>query len=183
MKHGPLGVDQFRESGYQEATRSEGPGAGACLLATAAPDFSGGAGIMAVPAGDGRGYLSGPPFPPLLLREAVVSSSQVQRGTGRTTEQLRAAPQGALFIAPTHAAVWHCLDLARKIGRTDIKMASPGILNRKAIHLRGTHYPAIVLDHAAAEMLTEEQVKGYEYIRGYIERRHSSEAERRDSTP
>lgn len=71
-----------------------------------------------------------------------------QRGHGFTTLQIQHAPQGALFICPARGAINHTKALAASIGRDDLKIVGPEILDRHAERLRGCRYPSIVLDHA-----------------------------------
>lgn len=67
------------------------------------------------------------------------------RGTGRTTQALRDAPQGAVYV-------WHNphLDYPKSIARVwhreDLKVVSPEWLDGR--RYRGQEIKAIVLDHA-----------------------------------
>ena len=74
------------------------------------------------------------------------------RGTGHTTAQLRAAPENALFV-------WHVDDtcypkeLAKKIGRTDLKIVGPSYVNGN--NWMGLSLSGVVVDHYAAEVLSD----------------------------
>lgn len=69
------------------------------------------------------------------------------RGTGRTTKQMKAAPQGAVFV-------WcnNHLDyprrLAEKLGRGDLQIVGPMWLEY-AGHWLGSTFTDIIVDHAA----------------------------------
>lgn len=66
------------------------------------------------------------------------------RETGRTTEQMRAAPQGALYVW-VNGALHYPAKLAGTLGRNDLTVVSPGSVDRA---IAGTRRP-VVLDHAA----------------------------------
>lgn len=70
------------------------------------------------------------------------------RDKGRTTKQMQEAPQGALFIWPFARSIGYAKDLARHLGRTDIKIVGPSALDYDGERLLGHRYPAIILDHA-----------------------------------
>lgn len=71
------------------------------------------------------------------------------RQTGRTTQQLKNAPQGAIFVwcnAHTH----YPQNLARALGRSDLKIKPFGWLEERNVRgLRGT---CVILDHATWEV-------------------------------
>lgn len=69
------------------------------------------------------------------------------RGTGRTTQQMREAPQGALFIWPFEGSLYYPKHLARSIGRDDLKIVGVDSLDNYS--LVGRTYTGIILDHAA----------------------------------
>lgn len=71
-----------------------------------------------------------------------------QRGHGFTTLQIQHAAQGALFICPANGVIRHTKELAASLGRDDLKIVGPEVLERGAERLRGCRYPSIVLDHA-----------------------------------
>lgn len=67
------------------------------------------------------------------------------RQTGRTTRQMQESPRGAVFVwCNGHLA--YPRDLARRLGRTDLEIVSPGWLDER--NMRGREFTAIVLDHA-----------------------------------
>jgi hypothetical protein len=69
-----------------------------------------------------------------------------ERGTGRTTEQMRAAPIGAIFISPHAATIGYNKSLAAYIDRKDLKVVSTLWLEEG---WRGVTLTGIVIDHAA----------------------------------
>lgn len=78
----------------------------------------------------------------------------ITRGVGQTSMQMKAAPIGALFI-------WHnerleCpRGLAAEVGRTDLLILGPSVLENGAERLKGCTFPAIIVDHAG-QMSAEE---------------------------
>lgn len=71
-----------------------------------------------------------------------------RRGSGRTTRQMQAAPIGSLFVWCT-PRLDYPRHLARQLGRDDLRIVSPSVLDFGAERLRGWRgAPAIVLDHA-----------------------------------
>lgn len=83
------------------------------------------------------------------------------RGTGITTKQMQDAPKGSVFIwCNQHTR--YPKTIARTLGREDLKIYGPGILEHDAIRLRGQEVPAIIVDHAAN--LTENQRIGLDYM-------------------
>lgn len=78
-----------------------------------------------------------------------------QRGHGFTTLQMQRAARGALFIWPVEGSLSYAKALAAKIGRDDLKIVGPAILEQHGAKLRGCSYPSIVLDHAC-ELSDEE---------------------------
>lgn len=93
------------------------------------------------------------------------------RGTGRTTRQMEAAPKGALFVFAGGAnARDYNRSLARKLGRDDLRILSPTEFEQHSIHrLRGIELTGIEIDHAVD--LTQEQVDGYRTLLPMIRRR------------
>lgn len=86
-----------------------------------------------------------------------------ERQTGRTTLQMRAAPQGAVFVW-CNEELFYPKALARDIGREDLKIISPrGIEWGQASRGR---IPGIVVDHAA-QLTSLQRIEVYE-----IERRN-----------
>ncbi len=70
----------------------------------------------------------------------------MERGTGRTTKQMKQAPQGALFVW-CNGVTSYARTLAREIGRHDLVIASPYDL--ESDRLRGQEFQAVIIDHAA----------------------------------
>lgn len=81
------------------------------------------------------------------MRTRVMDESQ--RAYGFTTLQMKAAPQGALYIWPVSGSLAYARDLARHLGREDLQIESGSILERRGERLRGRQFSRIVLDHAA----------------------------------
>lgn len=67
------------------------------------------------------------------------------RGTGRTTRQLQAAPSGSLYVCPNHPSTRYIKRMAERLGRGDLRFASPQELETHKF--RGLEFPAIILDH------------------------------------
>lgn len=68
------------------------------------------------------------------------------RGSGKTTRAILEAPQGALFVCPSaDFARSYASDLARKLGRPDVKFIGPFMVIEA---WRGTDR-LVVVDHAA----------------------------------
>lgn len=68
------------------------------------------------------------------------------RQTGTTTQQMKDAPLNAIYIW-VNDNVWYPKQLAFELGRTDLLIRSPAVLNHRDV-LRATLIP-IVIDHAA----------------------------------
>ena len=72
------------------------------------------------------------------------------RGTGRTTAQMKRAPQRALIVVPNLPFTRYAKDLAFKIGRNDLQFISLESAKRygwqRTRGLRGRD--AVMLDHA-----------------------------------
>jgi len=71
----------------------------------------------------------------------------VDRGTGRTKRQMVGAPQNAVFVW-CNGALSYPKDLARSIGRGDLRIAPPSYLNEPGNHASRLT-TALVVDHAA----------------------------------
>jgi hypothetical protein len=70
-----------------------------------------------------------------------------ERGTGRTTKQMQAAPKGAIFISANRPMVAHDRLLAFKCGRSDLVVVAPHwITDRRWV---GLELSGVVIDHAA----------------------------------
>lgn len=96
-----------------------------------------------------------------------MSTGRDMRGTGRTTEQMRAAPIGAFFVW-VNDRLEYPKDLSRSIGRTDLQIIRPSKLERHE-SFAGVRAPAVILDHAC--QLTDRQWDGWqracELLRNY----------------
>jgi hypothetical protein len=66
------------------------------------------------------------------------------RGTGRTTSQIRFAPSNAIYVCKTHAFIRYCSDIAAKVGRKDLRFVC--VEQVKSGYLRGLERP-VVFDH------------------------------------
>lgn len=69
------------------------------------------------------------------------------RRTGATTKQMQCAPERALFIWPVHS-ISYAKHLARHLGRDDLEIVGPSVLEDGAMRLRGRTFSAVILDHA-----------------------------------
>lgn len=72
------------------------------------------------------------------------------RGTGRTTAQMKAAPEGAVYVWCSKYSLDYPRQLSTDIGRSDLMIIAPEQIE----NLRGTRCN-IVIDHDAK--LTEDQ--------------------------
>jgi hypothetical protein len=77
----------------------------------------------------------------------VSAVESTMRGSGRTTKQMKDAPQGAVFVW-CNASLNYPRNLAMQLGRTDLRIFGPSVFDEEAYRLRGLELPAIVLDHA-----------------------------------
>lgn len=86
-----------------------------------------------------------------------------ERGTGRTTKQIKDAPQGAVFVCPP-CAVDYIRRLAEHLGRTDLRIERPDYFIRgRWLGLR-FH---VVVDHAAPQFFSPTHWDGWEQCRAY----------------
>lgn len=98
----------------------------------------------------------------------VVSRDYGERGTGRTTRQMLAAPFGALFVW-ANERVDYPKFLSCALERSDLIIKSPRAL--EGGRLAGIDYPGVVIDHAA--LLTPEQRAGMNHVIERIKSRKS----------
>jgi hypothetical protein len=70
---------------------------------------------------------------------------EIGRGIGRTTAQMKDAPEKAVFIW-CNGALDYPKRLARDLGRTDLEIVAPSWLDYES--WRGRHLTGIVVDHA-----------------------------------
>ncbi len=75
------------------------------------------------------------------------------RQTGRTTEQLRAAPYGSIFVW-VDQDLYYPKKIAHDLSRFDVVIVGPSIFDMRSSYLRG-RTDIITLDHACR--LTPEQ--------------------------
>ena len=75
------------------------------------------------------------------------------RGTGRTTRQMLAAPQGAVFVSAHAGSVSYDKALALKHGRSDLKIVAPDWFSGG--RWTGLRLTGIVIDHAT--QMTEQR--------------------------
>lgn len=68
------------------------------------------------------------------------------RGTGRTTAQMKALPQKGVFVSCNERCVYYDKNLARKINRPDIQIVPPSWITSE--RWQGCEYTAIEVDHA-----------------------------------
>lgn len=69
----------------------------------------------------------------------------MERGTGKTTAQMKAAPQDSVFVW-CNDNLWYPRDLAKRLGRSDLKIKGISSLDRHDLYgMRA----AIIVDHAA----------------------------------
>lgn len=58
------------------------------------------------------------------FRRHYIAEFPEERGTGRTSRQLRNAPHGALYVALNQADRTHTLHMAREMGRDDLEITT-----------------------------------------------------------
>lgn len=75
-----------------------------------------------------------------------IADKDEERGIGRTSDQMRAAPKGSLFIVPAGSGRrGYFFHLAHHLGRGDLRIESVSVLDGD--FLRGLEFPAVVVDH------------------------------------
>lgn len=85
-------------------------------------------------------------------------TEDADRGSGRTTQQMLAAPRNAVFVWCYQGSLPYARELARKHGREDLTVVSP--LRFETDYFRGREISGLVLDHATR--LNDRQRRGYE---------------------
>ena len=81
------------------------------------------------------------------------------RQSGRTTRAMQELPRDAVFVW-VNQHLDYPKQLARKLGREDLRIVSPQWLeDRRWI---GLDLSALELDHAAREIMTEDQWRAYQ---------------------
>lgn len=92
--------------------------------------------------------------------------SRSQRGTGRTTKQIKEAPQGAYFVWCNNV-LWYPRQLAAKLGREDLNVVGKSWIMGERYY--GVDPERIVLDHYIVEStLGGSEKKAYDYFRNYV---------------
>lgn len=86
-----------------------------------------------------------------------LNSQYSDRGTGRTTNQILYAPLNSVFVW-CNERIDYPKDLARKLGRNDLKIVGTSILDHEGQRLRGITND-VILDHATE--LNDEQYFAY----------------------
>lgn len=86
-----------------------------------------------------------------------------QRQSGRTTEQLLSAPQGAIYVWPHHHSLFYPKALAVHVGRADLVFC-PAAWLEHADNFVGRRSP-VVIDHAAWELIGSAALQGVRYLR------------------
>lgn len=91
-------------------------------------------------------------LPVAFYRMALMAAEQI----GKTEQQMRLAPMRAVFICcnSEHDHVEYARQLAKKIGRDDLEIWPPSMLDDQKNALRS--FTGVVLDHAV--MLTSKQI-------------------------
>lgn len=91
---------------------------------------------------------------------------------GRTSEQIRRAPPGAIFIWPTPFSLSYAQHLARHLGRPDLQIVTIGVLlEPHRLRSLAMSPREMILDHAAAEHMSEEHWRNLEQLQAR-RRRH-----------
>lgn len=91
------------------------------------------------------------------------------RRTGLTTEQIKAAPHGAVFVW-CNRHLDYPRRLARQLGRADLRIESPAFFDRGA--WQGLNVDC-VLDHHAPEGMTSPQWAAYHAFKLQFDARNS----------
>lgn len=72
---------------------------------------------------------------------------------GTSTQQMLKAPQNAIYIWPSRTSLCYAKDLARHLGRHDLKIESVWYLDMPH-RFRGTRGITVILDHAVQGLST-----------------------------
>lgn len=70
------------------------------------------------------------------------------RGSGRTTKQIKAAPKSAIYVVHNHGFKRYCMDIAKQLGRDDIKVID---LDQYELGATRGIKNAVVFDHYVQE--------------------------------
>ena len=83
------------------------------------------------------------------------------RGTGRTTQQLKALPLNAIYISCNHSCIYYDTQLTRMLNRRDIQVVGPDWVT--SMRWQGLTYSAIEVDHAYPDV-SRRTALFYEYL-------------------
>lgn len=81
------------------------------------------------------------------------------RQSGRTAEQMRTAPTGAVFVW-CNAHLYYPVALALHLGREDLEIVSPSWLDNR--NIRGRIFSGVIADHECRYTLTLDQEGAFE---------------------
>lgn len=79
-------------------------------------------------------------------------STELERGTGRSSSQLKGALEGSIYIVKFEAQVPNFKFMAEKLGRSDLAIKTVGWLMSGS--WRGTKIKGVVVDHHALEEMS-----------------------------
>jgi hypothetical protein len=90
----------------------------------------------------------------------------LERGTGRTRQQLIDAPYGAIYIWPVSHSVGYVKQLAMSVNRGDLEFRFPSILDYLGELCSMQKLTGVIIDHACE--LTKRQCDNLEIVKGRI---------------
>jgi hypothetical protein len=79
-------------------------------------------------------------------------TDDASRGTGRTSQQMLNAPPGAWYMVPDLSAATYFRELAKHVGRDDLKIISPIYLDFDYYRLKGRKVE-VIIDHGTLRSL------------------------------
>ena len=101
----------------------------------------------------------------MMIREKVLEEHE--RGSGRTTDQMKNAPKGSIFIW-CNCHIDYPKKLAKELGRDDLVIIGLDSLNDNG-YFAGRYFTHVAIDHAAA--LTPEQIETFKvWVLPHIEK-------------
>lgn len=103
----------------------------------------------------------------------------MNRGSGQTSRQMLRAEPGALYIWVHRHSLAYANALAHHLGRGDLEVTSPKVLDDGGNRLRGRRFPEIVVDHAC--QLTDRQYDVLDDLRARLTADTSSPASTREA--
>jgi hypothetical protein len=83
------------------------------------------------------------------------------RRTGRTTQQMEAAPKGAIYVWPSDALIVP-KQMARDLGRDDLEVIPESQFRIGWLERKSSPIPKVVIDHATE--LTADGWRAFEYV-------------------